>query len=80
MPNDKHLLHATELRARAQEVLAQAKTTSDAGAQQNMRLIAAAEKLAERLELHAGGADKGVALAPSPSRRPWRVRGAGHPK
>ena len=57
MPDLKLLGLAGSLRARAEEVLAQAETMKDAGAQRKMRDIAASYvKLAERLE--AGAADK----------------------
>jgi hypothetical protein len=52
---DKLLLLARELRARAEEVLAQAETMKDADARQKMRAIAASyEKLAHRLEKEVG--------------------------
>lgn len=51
MPDLKLLGLASGLRARAEEVLAQAETMKDAGAQRKMRDIAASYvKLAERLE------------------------------
>ena len=51
MPDAKLLLFARNLRARAQEVLAQAEIMQDAEAQQTMREIAASyERLAQRLE------------------------------
>ena len=54
MPNAKLLLFAKNLRARAQEVLAQAEIMQDADAQQTMREIAASyERLAQRLEEEA---------------------------
>jgi hypothetical protein len=57
---DKQLLSlARETRARAEEVLARAENFQDEHAQRVMRGIAASyEKLAERLEYEAGGADK----------------------
>lgn len=56
MPDTKLLSLARDLRARAEEVLAQAETFEDAGARAKMRKIAAAyEKLAQRLEYEAGG-------------------------
>jgi hypothetical protein len=56
MPDAKLLLFARNLRARAQEVLAQAEIMQDADAQQTMREIAASyERLAQRLEKEAGG-------------------------
>jgi hypothetical protein len=59
MPDVKLLALATSLRARAEEVLAQAETMKDAGAQRKMRGIAASYvKLAERLEERAGDIDK----------------------
>ncbi len=57
MPDAKLLLFARNLRARAQEVLAQAEIMQDADVQQTMREIAASyERLAQRLEKEAGGA------------------------
>ena len=54
MPNAKLLLFAKNLRARAQEVFAQAEIMQDADAQQTMREIAASyERLAQRLEKEA---------------------------
>jgi len=54
MPDAKLLLFARNLRARAQEVLAQADIMQDADAQQTMREIAASyERLARRLEKEA---------------------------
>jgi hypothetical protein len=59
MPDAKLLSLARELRARAEEVLAQAETFEDAGARQKMREIAASyEKLAQLLEQHARDVDK----------------------
>lgn len=59
MPDAKLLLLARELRTRAQEVLAQADTFQDAGAREKMRRIAASyERLAQRLENHAGDIDE----------------------
>jgi hypothetical protein len=56
MPDAELLLFARNLRARAQEVLAQAEIMRDADARQTMREIAASyERLAERLEKEAGG-------------------------
>ena len=47
---------ARELRARAEEVLAQAETMKDADARRKMREIAAGyERLARRLEQASGG-------------------------
>jgi hypothetical protein len=58
MPDQKLLLLARELRARAEEVLARAETFQDAYARRTMRRIAASyEKLAARLEKESGGAD-----------------------
>jgi hypothetical protein len=46
-------------RARAQEILAQAETMTDAGAQQTMREIAAKyERLAQQVEQQAGRPDQ----------------------
>jgi hypothetical protein len=57
MPDAKLLLLARNLRARAQEVLAQAQIMENADAQQTMHEIAASyERLAQRLEKEAGGA------------------------
>jgi hypothetical protein len=57
MPDAKLLLLARNLRASAQEVLAQAQIMENADAQQTMREIAASyERLAQRLEEEAGGA------------------------
>jgi hypothetical protein len=57
MPDAKLLLLARNLRARAQEVLAQAQIMENADAQQTMREISASyERLAQRLEKEAGGA------------------------
>ena len=57
MPDAKLMLFARNLRARAQEVLAQAEIMQDADVQQTMREIAASyERLAQRLEKEAGGA------------------------
>jgi CheY-like chemotaxis protein len=51
MPSSKLLLHAEELRARAEELLVQAETFHDPDSRQKMREVAAIyEKLAERLE------------------------------
>jgi hypothetical protein len=59
MPDQKLLSLARELRARAQEVLAQAETYQDAQAREEMRGIAAKyEELARRLEMEAGDIDK----------------------
>ncbi len=59
MPDAKLLSLARNLRARAQEVLAQAEIMENAEAQQTMREIAASyERLAQRLEYEAGGADE----------------------
>jgi hypothetical protein len=58
MPDAKLLSLARNLRARAQEVLAQAEIMENADAQQTMREIAASyERLARRLEKESG-ADK----------------------
>jgi hypothetical protein len=58
MPDAKLLSLARSLRARAQEVLAQAEIMENADAQQTMREIAASyERLARRLEKESG-ADK----------------------
>ena len=57
MPDAKLLLFARNLRARAQEVLAQAEILQDVDAQQTMREIAASyDRLAQRLEEEAGEA------------------------
>ena len=54
MPDSKLLLHACELRARAEEISTQADTFQDADAQQKMRHVAETyEDLAQRLEEHA---------------------------
>jgi hypothetical protein len=59
MPDAKLLSLARNLRARAQEVLAQAEIMENAEAQQTMCEIAASyERLAQRLEYEAGGADE----------------------
>jgi CheY-like chemotaxis protein len=51
MPSSKLLLHAAELRARAEEILVQAATFQDADAQRKMFEVAATyEKLAQRIE------------------------------
>ncbi len=51
MPEAKLLLLARNLRARAQEVLAQAEIMKNAEAQQSMRdIVASYERLAQRLE------------------------------
>lgn len=51
MPNDKLLELASDLRARAEEILTRAQTMNDADARRKMREIAANyEKLAERIE------------------------------
>jgi hypothetical protein len=51
MPDAKLLMFARNLRARAEEVLAQAEIMQDVEAQQTMREIAASyERLARRLE------------------------------
>jgi len=57
MPKTSRLLVlARELRARAEEVLAQAETMKDADARRKMREIAAGyERLARRLEQASGG-------------------------
>jgi hypothetical protein len=58
-PDPELLLLVSRWRARAQEVLAQAETMSDADARQTMREIAARyEGLAQRVEQQAGRADK----------------------
>jgi len=58
MPDAKLLSLARSLRARAQEVLAQAEIMENADAKQTMREIAASyERLAQRLEKESG-ADK----------------------
>lgn len=58
MPDAKLLLLARNLRARAEEVLAQAEIMENAEAQQTMRDIAASyEQLAQRLEEKSGEAD-----------------------
>ena len=63
MPDSKLLLHAAELRARAQEILDRAETFQDADARQTMRAVAADyEKMAQRLEHEADGADKPPAM------------------
>jgi len=61
MPNSKLrlLLHAEELRARAEEVSAQADAFKDADSQQKMRDVADLyEDLAQRMEQHAGDREK----------------------
>jgi hypothetical protein len=59
MPDIKLLGLASSLRAGAEEVLAQAETMKDAGAQRKMRDIAASYvKLAEQLEEVARDIDK----------------------
>jgi hypothetical protein len=59
MPDQKLLLLAAALRARAEEVLAQAETMKSADAQGKMRGVAATyEKLAQKLEQHAGDVDQ----------------------
>jgi hypothetical protein len=59
MPDLKLLGLANSLRARAEEVLANAETMKDAGAKQKMRDVAASyEKLAQSLEQHAYDLDK----------------------
>lgn len=56
MPDAKLLLLAKNLRARAQEVLAQAEIMENVEAKQTMRDIAASyERLARRLEEQAQG-------------------------
>lgn len=57
---DKLLSLATEMRARAEAVLARAETFQDEHAREAMRAIAANYvQLAGRLERHAGEMDKG---------------------
>ena len=69
MPDAKLLSLARSLRARAQEVLAQAEIMENAEAQQTMREIAASyERLAQRLEYEAGGADERYRTAGA---EPW---------
>jgi hypothetical protein len=59
MPDEKLLSLDRNLRARAQEVLAQAEIMENAEAQQTMREIAASyERLARRLEMESGGVDE----------------------
>jgi hypothetical protein len=59
MPDHKLLSLAAALRARVDEVLAQAETMKDAAAQRKMRGVAATyEKLVQRLEQHASDLDK----------------------
>jgi hypothetical protein len=59
MPDHKLLAFASSLRARAEEVLAQAETMKDAGAKKKMRDVAASyEKLAQQLEQHAYDLDR----------------------
>lgn len=59
MPDLRLLGLARSLRARAEEVLAQAEIMKDAGAQRKMRSIAASYvKLAERLEERARDLDQ----------------------
>jgi DNA-binding ferritin-like protein len=54
MPNLKLLARVRDLRARAEEILAQAETMTDAEARDMMRAVAASyEKLARRLEQEA---------------------------
>jgi len=58
-PDPELLLLVSRWRARAQEVLAQAETMRDAGAQQTMREIAARyERLAQQVEQQTGRTDK----------------------
>jgi hypothetical protein len=58
MRDEKLMLFARNLRARAQEVLAQAEIMEDAEAQETMREIASRyEQLAQRLEKEAGDKD-----------------------
>jgi len=57
VPHSKLLLRAEELRARAEEILAQADTFQDADSQQKMRDVAAVyEQLAQRIEREVGEA------------------------
>ena len=59
MPDRKLLALASSLRARAEEVLAQAETMKGAGAKKKMRDVAASyQKLAQRLEQHAHDLDR----------------------
>jgi hypothetical protein len=59
MPDHKLLSLAAALRARVEEVLAQAETMKDADAQRKICGVAAAyEKLAQRLEQHARDLDE----------------------
>jgi hypothetical protein len=54
MPDRKLLALARDLRARAEEILAKAKTMSDADAREMMHAVAAGyEKLAQRVEQEA---------------------------
>ena len=54
MPNLKLLARVCDLRARAEEILAQAETMTDADARDMMRAVAVSyEKLARRLEQEA---------------------------
>jgi hypothetical protein len=58
MPDHKLLSLAAALRARVEEVLAHAETMKDWDTQRKMRGIATTyEKLAQRLEQHAGDMD-----------------------
>jgi hypothetical protein len=58
-PDPELLLLVSRWRARAQEILAQAKTMRDAEARQTMREIAARyERLAQRVEQRTGRAEK----------------------
>ncbi len=51
MPDTQLLLLASNLRARAEEILAKAETVDDAGARSTMREVASRhEKLAQRVE------------------------------
>ena len=57
MPNLKLLARVRDLRARAEEILTQAETMTDADARDMMRAVAVSyEKLARRLEQEADGA------------------------
>jgi hypothetical protein len=54
MPNLRFLARVRDLRARAEEILAQAETMTDGDARDMMRAVAASyEKLARRLEQEA---------------------------
>ena len=67
-PDAELVLLVSRRRVRAQEILAQAETMSDAEARQTMREIAARyESLAQRVEQQAGRADKVYAISGRPA-------------